>query len=400
MHLVRVLAITALTTLVSIAFADDWPLWRGPNQDGIAPDTGINRDWNNNPPEKLWQVPLSDEGFAGPSVADGKVFIIDHEGDEDVVRAIDIETGEDIWEYRYPDLERADYGFSRSTPVYDEGRLYTISYLGRVICFDAESGDLIWSISMPEDLGGRRPQWGYAMSALIDGDRLILVPGGPQTGVAALNKLNGEVIWTGGSGEIPGYATPVRATIHDVEQYVVFTGKSLIGVRADDGELLWRVPWETAHDVNAATPIVEGTHVFITSGYGRGSAVIEVEPDSAHILREIDGMSAQFNTPVFFGNYLFGPTNPNLVCLDPRNGEVMWAQRGFGRGGVVVVGDVIIALSGNTGELAMIEATAQEYNELGRFTPLGGNHSWTAPIVAHGRLIVRNKEALACFDLR
>ena len=399
MRITRMLAIAVCAAIASTVIAADWPVWRGPTQDGIAPDTGINKDWNQRPPRKLWQVALSDDGYAGPSVADGKVFIMDHEGAEDVVRAIDFDTGEDIWEFRYRDLDRPNYGFSRSTPVYDEGRLYTISYLGNVACLDAETGELIWGINMPGKFGGRIPTWGYSMSALIDGDRVILVPGGHQAGVVALDKLTGELVWAGGGGEIPGYAPPVKATIDEIEQYVVFTGKSLIGVRASDGERLWRVPWETGHDVNAATPLVAGSHVFISSGYGRGSALVAVEGGRPQILWEGRGMSAHFNTAVFHGGYLYGPTSPNLVCLNPRNGEVMWRESNFERGGVVMVDGVILALSGGSGQMAMVRATPEGYHELGRFTPLGGSQSWAPPIVAHGKLIVRNKQALACFDL-
>ncbi len=170
------------------AFAADWPNWRGPDRNGIAPDTGINKDWNARPPQVLWQTPMHDDGYAGPSVAEGKVFIVDHDGADDVVRAIDLETGQDLWQARYPDLERADYGFTRSTPVYDSGRIYVVSYLGQVHCLDAATGEIVWAVNMRRQFGGVSPQWGYAMSALIDGDRVVVVPGGPDACVAALDR--------------------------------------------------------------------------------------------------------------------------------------------------------------------------------------------------------------------
>lgn len=398
MRSLKLLAVIVGLSIVASAFAADWPHWRGPDRTGIAPDTGINKDWGARPPEKLWETALHDGGYAGPSVADGKVFIIDHEQNQDVVRAIDVSTGEDLWQYRYEDLAKADYGYSRSTPVYDAGRLYTVSYLGKVACIDANSGEIIWGVDMASRFNGRRPKWGYAMSVLVDGENVVIVPGGPQACVAVLNKLDGSLVWAGGGGDIPGYATPVKANIQGIDQYVVFTGKSLIGADLLTGTLLWRVPWETQHDVNAATPLVAGNHIFVTSNYRRGCALIAVEPDHASVLWESPGMSAHFNTPVFMNGYLFGPTNPNLVCLDPRTGEVMRAERGFERGGVVGVDGVILALSGNQGFMAMVEPTPQGYHELGRFTPLGGQ-SWAPPIVSDGRLIVRNADTLACFDL-
>ncbi len=398
MRTARLLAIIAGLTVACAALAADWPVWRGPNQDGIAPVEGINKDWNNNPPQKLWQIQMHDGGYAGPSVANGTVFIIDHQGSKDIVRALNLESGQQQWQFAYEDLAKENYGFSRSTPVFNDGRLYTISFKGNVACLDAGTGELQWGVNMPGKFGGRVPTWGYAMSALVDGDKVILVPGGKQACVVALDKVTGEVIWAGGGGDIPGYSTPVKATIHGIPQYVVFTGKSLIGVKADSGELLWRVPWETKYDVNAVTPIVSGNHIFITSDYDRGCAVVAVEPNAASIHWESKAMASHFNTSVFMNGYMFGPSNPNLVCLDPRTGERAWAQSGFERGGVVGVDGVILALSGNQGFMAMVEPTPDGYNELGRFTPLGGQ-SWTPPIIADGKLIVRNKAALAAFDL-
>jgi len=398
MRSARLFTVVIAATLAVGALAADWPHWRGPDRNGIAPDTGINKDWNARPPQVLWQTPMHDDGYAGPAVADGRVFIIDHEGADDVVRAIDLETGQDLWQARYPDLARADYGFSRSSPVYDDGHLYTVSYLGQVHRISAASGEIVWSVNMRQQFAGVSPQWGYAMSALIDGDRVIVVPGGPDACVVALDKATGEVIWAGGGSDIPGYATPVKATIQEVEQYVVFAGKSLIGVAVADGRLLWRVPWETAYDVNAATPIISGNAIYITSNYKRGCAVISIEADGPRIVWENTNMASHFNTSVFHDGYLYGPSNPNLVCLDPSNGQIMWQQSGFERGGCVGVDGVIIAMGGASGDVVMVEATPERYHELGRIRPLGGQ-SWTAPIIANGRLIIRNKQALACLDI-
>ncbi len=398
MRLIRLITVVIAATLATGAFAADWPHWRGPDRNGIAPDTGINKDWNARPPQVLWQTPMHDDGYAGPSVADGKVFIIDHDGADDVVRAIHLETGQDLWQARYPDLAKANYGFSRATPVYDSGHIYTISYLGQVHCLDANTGEIVWKLDMRRQFEGVVPQWGYSMSALIDGDRVIVVPGGPNACVAALSKATGEVIWTGGGGDIPGYATPVKATIQGIEQYVVFAGKALIGVRAADGQLLWRVPWETSYDVNAATPIISGNAIFITSNYKRGCAVVSIEADGPRIVWENKNMASHINTSVFYNGLMYGPSNPNLLCLNPSNGQIMWAQSGFERGGLVGVDGVLIAMAGATGDVVMVEATPERYHELGRIRPLGGQ-SWTAPIIANGRLIIRNKQALACLDI-
>lgn len=390
--------VCSLSQSVTI-FAADWPAWRGPNADGIAPDTGINKDWKARPPQKLWQVPLTDDSYSGPSVADGKVFILDHQGDQDIVRALDFATGDEVWRFTYQDLPKPNQGTTRSTPVFSEGKLYTISHLGKVHCLDAANGEKIWMRDMRSEFGGKRPTWGYAMSALIDSDKVIVCPGGDNASVAALNKGSGETIWAGGGSDIPGYATPVKATINGQDQYVVFTGVSLIGVSADGGPALWRIPWVNKHKVNAATPLVAGNHIFFTSDYGRGCAVVAIEPQGAVIKWENTEVRAHFNSPVYYNGAMFANSNPgHLVCLNAGGGSVIWKQQGFERGGFVVVDGVIIALDGRGGDLVMVNATTDGYQELGRIKPLGGQ-SWTAPIIAHGKLIVRNKNAMVCLDL-
>jgi len=381
------------------ALAADWPQWHGPDRNDISTETGINKDWNANPPQKLWQVEMHDDGYAGPSVADGKVFIVDHLGAEDIVRAISLQDGTDVWQYKYQDLSKANRGFTRSTPTWAGGRLYTVSFMGKVHCLDASTGQKIWMRDMPREFGGRTPTWGYAMSALVDGEKVIVCPGGNGASVAALSAETGETLWKGGGSDGAGYATPVKATILGREQYVVFAGKALIGVDAASGQLLWRYPWETEYDVNAATPLVSGDAVFITSGYGHGCAMIQIDQSGPVLIYENKVIVAQFSSPVYYNSYIFGNSDPGLlVCLDPRTGQAAWKQQGFGKGGLVIVDGTIIAMDGNNGYVVMVEATSGRYHELGRIQPLTGE-SWTAPIIANGKLIVRNKQALCCLNL-
>ena len=378
----------------------DWPKWRGPNGDGISPETGINKNWAEKPPKVLWKVSLGDEGYAGPSVADGKLFIIDHKGSDDIVRAIDINTGKDVWTFSYPDASKPNEGFALSTPVYDDGRLYTISQLGKVHCLDATTGDKVWMLDMAADLGGRRPPWDMAGSPFIDGDKLILTPGGANAAVAAVDKLTGKTIWKGGGGDKPGYATPVVANLDGKKQYVVFTAKHLIGVDSENGGLLWSFPWETGYDVNAATPIVVDDTIFITSGYKHGCALVKVAGGRAEAVWQNQEIQSQFSTPILVDGYVYGTSDPGrLVCLELKTGKVVWSQKGFQKGGLVGVDGTIIVVDGANGNVAMAELTPQGYQELGRFKPLGGQ-SWTAPIVAQGKLFVRNKGALVAIDLK
>jgi outer membrane protein assembly factor BamB len=381
------------------AYAGDWPQFAGPTANYIAPDTGINKNWAEKPPKQLWRVNLNDGGFAGPSQAQGKVFIIDHEGDQDVVRAIDLLTGQDVWRCSYQDTGQPNYGFARSTPVFSEGKLYTLSRLGILNCINADDGQIVWSRNIVAEFGGQRPQWDFAMSPLVDGSKVVVLPGG-QTGIAALDKNTGQTIWKGGSQGPPGYSTPVVAMILGRKQYVVVAGKMIYGVDAEKGgPSLWTVPWETQYDINAAQAIVEPPFVFVASGYQHGCCLIQVTEQGAKIYWESKDIQAQFNTPVYYKGYIFGNSDTGeMVCLSPQNGTSAWRKGGFKQGGVVAVDDVIISVNGEGGDVVMVNATAAGYEELGRIKPLGGK-SWTAPIIADGKLIVRNNQAMVCLDL-
>lgn len=399
----RVTLAPALVVLLLIAgacaMAADWPWFLGPDHNGIASDTGINKDWNARPPQMLWKVTMSDKGYAGPSVADDKVFIIDHVGTNDVVRALDFATGADIWRFEYPDAEKFDYGYARATPTYFDGKLYCQGRMGPLFCLDAATGRQIWARNIRSEFAGQMPTWKYAASPLIDGDKLIVIPGGRNNAaVVALNPQTGETIWTGGGSDPAGYATPVRAQLDGRLQYVCMTGRAAIGVDTQNGQLLWRVPWGPKNGVNAATPIVQDPYAFVSSGYGFGCALLEIAGGNGSIAWQNKALAAHFNSPIFYEGYIFGIGDPGLLlCIDSTAGDIVWRQQGFEKGGIIGVDGCIIAVGGKTGDVVLVEATGS-YRELGRVTPLGGQ-SWTAPIIANGKLLVRNTTALACLDI-
>ena len=382
----------------------DWPGWRGPNRDAISPDTGINKDWNANAPKELWRVKVGDLGHAGPAVADGKVFILDHKGSEDIVRAIDLSTGKDVWKTRYEDASKQNYGFSRATPLVENGKVCTVSFNGNVHCLDAKDGKILWKKSLVGDFGGRAPQWMFAMSPVIDGEKLILVTGATGGDVIAVNKDTGDVLWKGGGGDLPGYSTPVVATLAGKRQYLVFMANALTGVDAADGKRLWKFQWQTEYDVNAATPIVVGDDsVFITSGYNRGCALVKVTADAATKVWENKNIKSHFNSPVLSGGYLYGTSDPgDLVCLDAKTGNVVWKQDGFEKGGLLAIDGVIIAQDGRRGTLVMCELSPKGYKELGRINafPKCRQRAWAPPIVADKKLIARDMSELVCYDLK
>lgn len=380
------------------ASAADWPQFRGLKADGFSPGTGINKDWKASEPQTLWQVPLSDEGYGGPAVAGGNVFIIDHRDKQDIVRCLALADGKEVWTYAYEDAAKPNYGFTRATPTIQGGKVYTISREGRVHCLDAPTGKVLWQVNMPKDLAGQPGGWGYAASVLIDGEKAIVSPGGDGSLVAALDRSSGKLLWKSGT-DSAGYATPVLATLNGIRQYIIFSAASLSGFAAEDGKLLWTVPWKTSWDVNAASPLPLDGAIFVSSGYGVGCAVIDIEPEGPVERFKNKVMQQTFTSGVVYEGLIYGTTDPgDLVCLDPKTGKETWRQKGFESGGVAGVDGVLLAMGGKTGELVMVDLKPNAYKELGRIKPLGGQ-SWAAPIVADGKVIVRNNQALACIDI-
>jgi outer membrane protein assembly factor BamB len=275
-----------------------------------------------------------------------------------------------------------------------------VGRFGRVVCLDAESGQLVWQKELTTDFGGRPPSWGYAPSPLIDGNTLILLPGGSRGNMVALDKVTGATRWQGGGTDGVGYATPAIATIGGVRQYVAMTAKAVIGVQPDNGQLLWRQDWVTSNDVNAAMPLVFNDQVFVTAGYNHGCGLVKVAANQPTVAWENKAIVAHFSSPVLLDGYIYGDSDPDhLVCLDPNTGEIKWRQPGFDKGGLTVVGGLIVAMSGRTGDVVLVDPQPTGYKELGRLKTMGGPNAWTAPVVAYGKLLVRNRTALACYDL-
>jgi len=377
----------------------DWPGFRGPATDGISAEKLVNTAWNTKPPKLVWKTDMSDQGYSGPSVVAGKVYIIDHVGQDDVVRCIDIKTGKDVWRATYPNPGDPNFGYTRATPAVSKGMVVTLSWRGLVACLDAKTGKWVWYRDTLKDFPGPLSGWGHGGSVLIDANKVIVCPGGKDSSVVALDLKTGKTIWQGGGSDPTAFATPVKARIQGVWQYVVVTASCFKGVDARDGKLLWQHGFAT--NANIATPIVIGNSVFVTASYNKGGVMLDIAPDFSVKPRwENKAIMAHFNTPVYLNGFIYGIGDPqNLVCQDAIDGSTKWIKEGFEKGPVMSVGGYLLALAGDTGQLALIKPDPKQYTELGRFTPLGGQ-SWVAPVFSGGYLLVRNLKELACFSVK
>lgn len=399
-----------LTLLLAILLVGDptapaapittWPQFRGPNRDGISPQVGINKDWGSKPPRLLWKTALGDDGYAGPAVSGGIVYIVDHSGAQDILRALRADNGAETWHFAYDDTDRPSYGFARATPTVVGRRIYTMSRQGILNCVDAGSGALVWRRDTIKEFQGRKPMWDVAASPLVDGKQLIVLPGGPNAAIAALDPATGKTLWQGGGSDKPAYATPTIAVLGGKRQYLTFSESEAVGYDTAGGNKLWSFPWAPRDGTSVASPIAVGDRVFISASYGMGSRMLQVTGSIATELWSSQSLACHFNTPVLYQGYLYGVGEPGrLTCMDPNTGKVMWEQPGFEKGGVVAVDGKLIAMNGSNGDVVMADLDPTAYRERGRINPLGGQ-SWSPPVVAQDRLFIRNKKALACIDLR
>jgi outer membrane protein assembly factor BamB len=397
--------------------AANWPQWRGPERDGISQETGLLQEWPTEGPKLLWQLSDIGEGYSTPAVVGERAYLISNEGlDNEFVQALDIEDGEQIWAQTIgkvgnPD-QRPPYPGSRSTPTIDGEVLYALGSDGDLVCMDTETGSIRWRKHLRNDFGGQFGEWAYSESPLIDGETLVCTPGGEQATLIALNKHNGDVVWKAQvpGGDEAGYASIVIANIDGVKQYVQFMQNGLVGVDAATGKFLWRYD-RTAQGspANIPTPIVRDNLVYSASGRGGGALVEVAQTNGEFSAKEIyygKKYPNMIGGAVLVGDYLYGTSGPTTVCVEFKTGEVSWTkERGVAPASVCYADGRLYLHGEQTGELALVEATSEEYREHGRFTPPDQpdherSKAWAYPVVADGRLYVRDMNMLWCYDVK
>jgi outer membrane protein assembly factor BamB len=400
--------------------AANWPQWRGPQRDGISKETGLLQEWPTEGPKLLWQLSDIGEGYSTPAVVGERIYLISNEGlENEFVQALDVEDGEQIWAQRIGIVgnpeQQPPYPGSRSTPTVDGNVLYALGSDGDLVCMDTETGNIRWQKHLRNDFGGKYGEWAYSESPLVDGDVLVCTPGGEQATLLALNKRTGDVIWKASvpseeeGGEEAGYASIVIANIGGVKQYVQFLQKGVVGIDAATGKFLWRYD-RTAQGspANIPTPIVRDNFVYSATGRGGGALVEIIATNGEFTAKEVyhGQYPNMIGGAVLVGDYLYGTSGPRTMCVEFKTGEVTWQQDRAVSPASVCYADGRLYFHGEaTGELALIEATPEEYRERGRFTPPdqpehGRYKAWAYPVVADGRLYVRDMNMLWCYDVK
>ncbi len=389
-----------------------WVQFRGADRTNVVRDApSLAASWPQGGLSKLWSVEVG-EGYAGPAVNDGSVFLLDYdpENDSEVVRRLSLADGREIWRYSYSVRIRRNHGFSRTIPAVTDEYVVTLGALGHVHCLEAETGELVWRMDMVEEFGTVIPDWYTGQCPLLDGDAVVLAPGGEPL-MMKVELATGEVLWEtpnpGGRGMTH---SSVAAMDHAAgRQYIYCTTESVVGVDAEDGRLLWEYPGWRIRIANIPTPVViDEEHVFLSGGYNSGAMMLrlrsdggEIEPEEVWRLGPREFGSDQ-QTPIFHDGHIYGVIpSGELACMD-LEGNVLWTStraRRFGLGPFLLADGKLLALDDRTGDLFMVEAVPGGYNELDRVNVLEPDEPWAPLALVGERLILRNMEEMVCVAL-
>ena len=397
---VLVLGLSMSVIFCSTARAADWPNYRGPNYDGISSETGWSASWPESGPKVLWKYSLG-TGFASMAISNGKVYATGNIDDNDFLYCLDAATGREIWKTSYPcPLYKKNHeGGPCATPTIDGNAVYTFSKDGDAIRFNASTGEIVWHKKLNKELGLKHPTWYFSASPFIVGELVIYNTGTYGT---ALKKADGSLAWQSGKGAC-GYSTAVPYEIAGQKGLVMAVCKEFVGLNPATGKVMWKFPWKTSYDINAADAIIAGDTIFISSGYNKGCALLKINGGDVTKLWQNKNMRNQINCSVLFEGHIYGFDGQvggggKLTCLDLATGEKKWSQGGMGTGSLMIADGKLIIL-GERGKLVIAEASTAGYKELASAEILTGK-CWTVPVLSNGRIYARNAAGqLVCVDV-
>jgi outer membrane protein assembly factor BamB len=399
-------SICVVAALVAQAPSTDWPQWRGPDRSGVSRDTGLLREWPRSGPSLAWSASQLGAGYGSVAVAGDRVFVQGMKNRQSVVTSLDRTTGKAVWSVALGSAQENDRGSGpRSTPTVDGDRVYVLTENGDLACLVAADGKVVWRRNILKEFAGRNINWLISESPLIDGNRVIVSPGGRNAGMVALDKMSGATLWVSKElSDEAGYSSPVVADVQGVRTIMTLTGNAGIGVRATDGKVMWRYGKVANNTANITTPVYSNGRVFFTSAYGTGGALLGLkaigEGVSAQEIYFTNNMQNHHGGVVLVDGYLYGFNNSILTCLEFETGKVMWRDRSVGKGSVAYADGRLYVLSEDN-VVGLVEASPKGYRETGRFTIADqGWPSWAHPAVSGGRLYVRNQNILASYDVR
>jgi outer membrane protein assembly factor BamB len=392
--------------LAQAGTGNDWPQWRGPNRNSVSTESGLLPQWPANGPPVQWTATGLGKGYGSLSTQGDRVFVQGSAGNQSVIYSIDRATGKNVWSKALGAAGDNDRGPGpRGTPTLDGDRVYALSENGDLVCLKAADGTAVWQRNILREFRGRNIDWLISESPLIDGDRVIVTPGGPNATLVALDKMSGRTVWTSaGLSDEAGYASPVAADVQGVRTVMTLTSRGAVGVRASDGRFMWRYDRVANGTANIATPVVQDDKAFFTSDYGTGAVLLELSAQNGELrAREVyftREMQNHHGGVVLVDGYVYGFSNAILTCLEFTTGKVMWRHRSVGKGSLTYA-DGRLYLLGEDNIVGLAAASPAGYTEYGRFHIADqGLPSWSHPVVSGGHLYIRNQGTLTAYDIR
>ena len=408
------LALPLLLAATVPLFAADWPQFRGPERTNVSKEMGLLATWPKDGPKLLWTFENAGIGFAGPAVVGDRLYTLGSRGGSEYVMAIDTKTGKELWATRHgPHFTNAWGDGPRSTPTVDGDVLYALGAHGDLTCLDTATGKQRWRLSLVKDLGGTVPTWGYSESPLVDGDQLIVTPGGNQGALAAIDKKSGKVIWR--SKELDhgaAYSSAMPAVVGGIRFYIQMTDSAVVGVAARDGKLFWQTDLAVNGTAVCPTPIVAGDQVYVTSGYGAGCGLLKLTAEQGMVKAETiydnKVMTNHHGGVVKVGEHIYGFSDDGgWTCQEFSTGRRSWNRGKLGKGSLTAADGKLYLYAENDGVCVLIDVNPKAWTEVGRFTipretkiERKAGKIWTHPVVANGKLYLRDQDLIFCFDVK
>lgn len=393
-----------LVSIISTAvFAQEPTRWRGPNANGIYPDKGLLKEWPSSGPEIIWSYNELGEGHSSPAISNGKIYLTGMEGETGFIYIFNLQ-GKFLEKFEYGKEFTESYPGSRSTPTIVGDLLYIMNGFGEVFCYDLSTKKMNWEKKLHEELDGENIRWGVTETLVVDGDKIYCTPGGKKNNVVALNRLNGNLVWScPGLGELSAYCTPLMVDHGSNKLLVTHTANHVLGINRETGKLLWSHSQPNRWSVHANTPIYAEGEIYYLSGYGQGGGKLKLNAEGTSVTSEWFEQKAdnRIGGAVVIDGCLYasGDNFRELFCIDGKSGEMKWSSKEVGKGVTIAAGNMLILYT-ERGELALVEATPDAFSLKGKTrVTMGSAQHWAHPVVHDGILYVRHGSALIAYKI-
>lgn len=402
------LALLLVLALAAPVSAADWPQFRGPHRDNHSPDKGLLKEWPKDGPPLAWKASGLGGGYSSVSIVGDRIYTLGNKNNKSYLLALERDGGQRVWSAEVG----AAGGSLGCTPTVDGDRVYALGQEGDLVCVQAKDGKRLWHRNLLKEFGGVYGGWHYCESPLVDGDKVIVTPGGKKATMVALDKMTGKDVWT---CPLPlehteaGYSSVVVTRVGDVRHYVQLLNGGVVGV-SEDGQFLWKYEKLGPNTANIPTPVVLGDRIFAIAGYGKGAALLQLHAEGQGVRVEekyfTRGLTNKHGGVVVVGDHVYGDMDDSgrPFCAEVKTGKVVWRRERGGKGGgsaAVTYADGRLYFHYDNGVVSLVEASPEAYREVGSFTvPRTDGPAWAHPVVLDGKLYLREGDSLFCYDVR